>query len=150
MTQYLIKRLLIAIPTLIAISLVLFTILALAPGDPLGEFASNPSITQEVRENIRRTLGLDQPIHIRYIKWFLAFIKGDLGYSFTSRSPVLELILQRLPTTLWVVGTAYIFSILIAFPLGIISAIRPNAHNFCLFRLFLTHFFNRIIIDCYF
>ena len=124
MTQYLIKRLLIAIPTLIAISLVLFTILALAPGDPLGEFASNPSITQEVRENIRRTLGLDQPIHIRYIKWFLAFIKGDLGYSFTSRSPVLELILQRLPTTLWVVGTAYIFSILIAFPLGIISAIK--------------------------
>ncbi|MDJ0583170.1 ABC transporter permease [Crocosphaera sp.] len=124
MTQYLIKRLLIAIPTLIAISLVLFTILALAPGDPLGEFASNPSITEEVRENIRKTLGLDQPIHIRYIKWFLAFIKGDLGYSFTSRSPVLELILQRLPTTLWVVGTAYIFSVLIAFPLGIISAIK--------------------------
>ncbi|MGK7884271.1 MAG: ABC transporter permease, partial [Crocosphaera sp.] len=99
MTQYLIKRLLIAIPTLIAISLVLFTILALAPGDPLGEFASNPSITEEVRENIRKTLGLDQPIHIRYIKWFFAFIRGDLGYSFTSRSPVLELILQRLPTT---------------------------------------------------
>ncbi|MDJ0662454.1 MAG: ABC transporter permease [Crocosphaera sp.] len=124
MTQYLIKRLLIAIPTLIAISLVLFTILALAPGDPLGEFASNPSITEEVRENIRKTLGLDQPIHIRYIKWFFAFIKGDLGYSFTSRSPVLDLILQRLPTTLWVVGTAYIFSVLIAFPLGVISAIK--------------------------
>ncbi len=124
MTQYLIKRLLIAIPTLIAISLVLFTILALAPGDPLGEFASNPSITEEVRENIRKSLGLDQPIYIRYIKWFFAFIRGDLGYSFTSRSPVLELILQRLPTTLWVVGTAYIFSILIAFPLGVISAIK--------------------------
>ena len=124
MTQYLIKRLLIAIPTLIAISLVLFTILALAPGDPLGEFASNPSITEEVRENIRKTLGLDQPIHIRYIKWFFAFVKGDLGHSFTSRSPVLELILQRLPTTLWVVGTAYIFSVLIAFPLGVLSAIK--------------------------
>ncbi|MDJ0842754.1 ABC transporter permease [Crocosphaera sp.] len=124
MTQYLIKRLLIAIPTLIAISLVLFAILALAPGDPLGEFASNPSITEEVRENIRKTLGLDQPIYIRYIKWFFAFIRGDLGYSFTSRSPVLDLILQRLPTTLWVVGTAYLLSILIAFPLGIISAIK--------------------------
>ncbi|EAZ90415.1 ABC transporter permease [Crocosphaera chwakensis] len=124
MTQYLIKRLLIAIPTLIAISLVLFTILALAPGDPLGEFASNPSITEEVRENIRKNLGLDQPIHIRYIKWFFAFIRGDLGYSFTSRSPVLNLILQRLPTTLWVVGTAYIFSILVAFPLGLISAVK--------------------------
>ncbi|MGB5594803.1 MAG: ABC transporter permease [Crocosphaera sp.] len=124
MTQYLIKRLLIAIPTLIAISLVLFTILALAPGDPLGEFASNPSITEEVRENIRKTLGLDKPIYIRYFKWFFAFIKGDLGYSFTSRSPVFDIILQRLPTTLWVVGTAYIFSVLIAFPLGVISAIK--------------------------
>ncbi len=124
MTQYLIKRILIAIPTLIAISLVLFTILALAPGDPLGEFASNPSITEEVRENIRKTLGLDQPIYIRYFKWFFAFIKGDLGYSFTSRSPVFNLILQRLPTTLWVVGTAYIFSVLISFPLGVISAIK--------------------------
>ncbi|ACK66286.1 binding-protein-dependent transport systems inner membrane component [Rippkaea orientalis PCC 8801] len=124
MTQYLIKRLLTAIPTLIAISIVIFTILALAPGDPLGEFASNPSITPEIRENIRRSLGLDQPVYIRYFKWIGAFMQGDLGYSFTSRSPVLELILQRLQTTLWVVGTAYILSFLIAFPLGIISAIK--------------------------
>ena len=69
MLHFLTKRLLIAIPTLIAISLVIFTILALAPGDPLGEFAANPAITAEVRENIRRSLGLDQPIHIRYLKW---------------------------------------------------------------------------------
>jgi peptide/nickel transport system permease protein len=124
MYHYLFKRLLVFIPTLIAISLVIFTILALAPGDPLGEFASNPAITAEVRENIRRSLGLDQPIHIRYIKWILAFFRGDMGYSFTSRSPVSELILQRLPTTLWVVGSAYLLSILIAIPLGIISAIK--------------------------
>jgi peptide/nickel transport system permease protein len=124
MYHYLFKRLLVFIPTLTAISLVIFTILALAPGDPLGEFASNPAITAEVRENIRRSLGLDQPIHIRYIKWILAFFRGDMGYSFTSRSPVSELILQRLPTTLWVVGSAYLLSILIAIPLGIISAIK--------------------------
>ena len=124
MTQYLIKRFLIAIPTLVAISIILFAILTLAPGDPLGEFASNPAITAEVRENIRRSLGLDQPIHIRYLKWFGSFIRGDMGYSFNSRSPVLELLLQRLPTTIWVVGTAYIFGVLIAFPLGIISALK--------------------------
>lgn len=124
MLHFLTKRLLIAIPTLIAISLVIFTILALAPGDPLGEFAANPAITAEVRENIRRSLGLDQPIHIRYLKWNLAFFRGDMGYSFTSRSPVSELILQRLPTTLWIVGSAYILSIIIAVPCGIISAIR--------------------------
>lgn len=124
MNQYLAKRLLFSIPTLIAISIVIFTILALAPGDPLGEFASNPAITPEVRENIRKSLGLDRPVHIRYIKWFWSFIQGDMGYSFTSRSPVFELILQRLPTTLSIVGTAYVVSILIALPLGIISAVK--------------------------
>lgn len=124
MNQYLAKRLLFSIPTLIAISIVIFTILALAPGDPLGEFASNPAITPEVRENIRKALGLDRPVHIRYIKWFWSFIQGDMGYSFTSRSPVFELLLQRLPTTLSIVGTAYIVSILIALPLGIISAVK--------------------------
>lgn len=122
---YLFKRLLISIPTLIAISLVIFIILALAPGDALGEFASNPNITEEVRENIRKSLGLDQPIYIRYFKWIWSFLKGDLGYSFTSRSPVIQLILQRLPNTLWIVGTAYILSVLISFPLGLISAIKP-------------------------
>ena len=124
MNQYLFKRLLISIPTLIAISIVIFTILALAPGDPLGEFASNPAITAEVRENIRKSFGLDRPVHIRYVKWFWSFIRGDMGYSFTSRSPVFQLLLQRLPTTLWIVGSAYIFSICIALPLGILSAVQ--------------------------
>ncbi|MGK7932848.1 MAG: ABC transporter permease [Microcystaceae cyanobacterium] len=124
MLKHIIKRLLVAIPTLLAISIIIFTILALAPGDPLGEFASNPSITAEVRENLRKTFGLDQPIYTRYFKWVIAFFQGDLGYSFTSRSPVLDLILQRLPTTLFIVGTAYILSCLFAFPLGIISAVK--------------------------
>jgi peptide/nickel transport system permease protein len=124
MNQYIFKRILTAIPTLIAISLVIFLILALAPGDPMGEFATNPSITAEVRENIRRSLGLDQPIPIRYIKWFWAFLQGDMGYSFTSRSSVSELIAQRLPTTLWIAGTAYIIALLIAFPIGILSALK--------------------------
>ncbi|MDJ0593927.1 MAG: ABC transporter permease [Pleurocapsa sp. MO_226.B13] len=124
MKQYLLKRLLIAIPTLVLISIIIFTILALAPGDPLGEFASNPSITAEVRENIRKSLGLDQPVYIRYFKWFSSFIRGDMGYSFNSRSPVAQLLAQRLLTTFWVVGTAYIIGLLIAFPLGIISATK--------------------------
>ena len=124
MSQFLIKRLLITIPTLIAISIVIFAILALAPGDPLGEFASNPAITAEVRENIRRSLGLDQPTYIRYFKWFGSFIRGDMGYSFNSRSPVAELLWQRIPTTFLIVGSAYILGLLIAFPLGIVSAIK--------------------------
>ncbi|CAD0232275.1 MULTISPECIES: ABC transporter permease [Planktothrix] len=124
MTRYLINRILTSIPTLIAISMVVFLILANSPGNPMGEFANNPSITPEVRENIKRSLGLDQPIPIRYLKWIWAFLQGDLGYSFTSRSPVLDLIFQRLPTTLWIMGAAYSLAVLIAFPLGIISALK--------------------------
>ena len=124
MGKYLLKRILIAIPTLIAISMVIYLILTLAPGDPLGELANSPSITPEIRANIRRVLGLDQPIHIRYVKWATAFITGNMGYSFVNPVPVSQLIWQRLPTTLWVVGLAYLFSVLIAFPLGILSALK--------------------------
>ena len=124
MLRYTLKRLLTSLPTLLAISLVVFIILALAPGDPLAEFAANPLLTPEIRENIRISLGLDQPIHIRYVKWLIAFMQGDMGYSFTSRSPVNELILQRLPTTLWIVGLAYLFSVLLAGPIGVISAVK--------------------------
>jgi peptide/nickel transport system permease protein len=122
--KYFGQRLLISLLTLLAISVVIFTILAIAPGDPMGEFASNPAITEEIRANIRRIFGLDQPIYIRYFKWLGAFIQGNLGYSFTTSGPVLDLILQRIATTLWIVGLGYILGILIAFPLGIISAIK--------------------------
>ncbi len=124
MGKYLLKRVLIAIPTLVAISMVIYLVLALAPGDPLGEMANSPSITAEVRENLRRVLGLDQPIHIRYFKWAAAFVTGNMGYSYVSPVPVRELIFQRLPTTLWIVGLAYLFSVLVAFPLGILSALK--------------------------
>lgn len=124
MGKYLLKRILIAIPTLMAISVVIYLVLALAPGDPLGELANSPSITPEVRENIRRALGLDQPLHLRYFKWVGAFVTGNMGYSFITPVPVSTLILQRLPTTLWVVGSAYGLSVLLAFPLGILSALK--------------------------
>ena len=122
--NYLVKRILISLPTLLTISVVIFLILALAPGDPLSEFASNPNITQEVRENLRQSLGLDKPIYIRYFKWLFAFLQGNLGYSFSSRSPVFNLILQRLPNTLMIVGVAYFISVFMAIPLGLISAIK--------------------------
>ena len=126
MLKYLLKRVLLAIPTLIAISIVIYLVLSLAPGDPLGELANSPSITPQVRENIRRALGLNQPIYIRYIKWATAFLSGNMGYSFVTPLPVSTLIWQRLPTTLWVVGSAYIFSTLVAFPLGILSALKRH------------------------
>lgn len=124
MTRYIIRRLLTAIPTLVAISMVIFTILALAPGDPLSEFAVNPSVPPEVRQRIRKSMGLDDPIPVRYTKWFTSILRGDFGYSFRSRSPVSDLMLQRLPTTLYVIGTAYLISVLLAIPIGVISAVK--------------------------
>jgi peptide/nickel transport system permease protein len=124
MVRYLVNRILVSIPTLIATSLVIFALLAMAPGDPLGEFALNPSITAEVRENIRRSLGLDQPVYIQYFKWLIAFLRGDWGWSFTSLSPVRDLVAQRIGVTLSIVGIAYIWGLLAAIPLGVLSAVK--------------------------
>src|ERR671928_1421593 len=124
MGRYIVRRLLTAIPTLLMISFVLFAILALAPGDPLSEFATNPSVPPEVRENIRRSLGLDQPWPVRYVKWLTALAQGDWGYSFGSRIPVWDLIKLRIPSTLAVVGVAYLVSLILAIPIGILSAVK--------------------------
>jgi peptide/nickel transport system permease protein len=124
MGRYILRRLVTAVPTLLVISFVIFAILALAPGDPLSQFAANPAVPLEVRENIRRSLGLDQPWPVRYVKWLTSLAQGDWGFSFASRVPVLELIQQRLPNTLAVVGVAYLVSILLAVPIGVLSAVR--------------------------
>jgi peptide/nickel transport system permease protein len=124
MGRYLIRRLLTALPTLLLISFVLFAVLSLAPGDPLSQFAANPAVPPEVRENIKRSLGLDQPWPIRYVKWIYSMVQGDWGFSFASRIPVWDLLKLRIPSTLAVVGVAYLFSLLLAIPIGIYSAIR--------------------------
>jgi len=124
-SRYLLRRLLISVPVLLGISIVLFSILALAPGDPFGELALNPNIPPEVRFNLRKQFGLDDPLVVRYVRWLAAMLHGDWGYSFVSRLPVQQLILQRLPTTLFVLGSAYVLALLIALPVGILSAMKP-------------------------
>ena len=125
MTKYLVRRVLISIPVLAGISLVLFTILALAPGDPFEELATNPNVPPEVRMNLRAQFGLDDPVAVRYLRWFTSMMKGDWGFSFVSRVNVDQLILQRLPTTILVIGSAQLLGLLIAIPIGVISATRP-------------------------
>jgi peptide/nickel transport system permease protein len=124
MTQYIIRRVLFAIPTLLVISMVVYAILALAPTDPLSQFAANPAVPPAVRENIRHQMGLDLPWYIRYFRWLASIAQGNWGYSFASKGPVTALIFQRLPQTLWVVGLAYLLAILIAIPIGILSAVK--------------------------
>jgi peptide/nickel transport system permease protein len=124
-SRYFIRRLLIAIPSLLGISVVLFTVLALAPGDPFGELATNPAIPPEVQAALRAKFGLDDPIPVRYLHWLNAMLHGDWGFSFASRINVDTLILQRLPTTLGVIGASQVIALLIAFPVGIYAATRP-------------------------
>ncbi|MCC6177915.1 MAG: ABC transporter permease [Chloroflexi bacterium] len=124
MTSYAIRRIAIALPTLLLISLVVFTILALAPSDPLSNLAASTDIPMEVRESIRKQFGLDQPVYVRYVKWLAAYVQGDWGFSFASRIPASTLIMQRIPTTLWVIGIAYLVAVLVAIPLGVTTATR--------------------------
>ncbi|MBP7660275.1 MAG: ABC transporter permease [Burkholderiaceae bacterium] len=125
MSRYLLRRLLIAIPSLLGISVVLFTVLALAPGDPFEELATNPNVPPEVRANLRAKFGLDDPVAIRYLRWLAAMAQGDWGFSFASRINVDELILGRLPATLLVIGSSQLLALLIALPVGIYAATRP-------------------------
>jgi peptide/nickel transport system permease protein len=123
-SRYILRRLLIAIPTLIVISFVVFAILALAPTDPLAQFGADPRVPPEVRERIRESMGLNDPWPVRYVKWISSVARLDFGYSFMSRGPVMDLIGQRLPNTLAVVGVAYLIGVILAIPIGLVSAVK--------------------------
>src|SRR5215216_3115145 len=125
MGHYLLRRLLIALPSLLGISLVLFTVLALAPGDPFEELATNPNVPAEVKLNLRKQFGLDDPVWTRYFHWLASMLRGDWGFSFISRVDVDTLIWQRVPVTLAVIGASQVLALMIALPVGIYSAARP-------------------------
>ncbi|MGB0506503.1 MAG: ABC transporter permease [Pikeienuella sp.] len=140
MLTYTIRRLLFAIPTLLLISLIIFLILDLAPSDPTANLPM--TITPEVRAQIRSSLGLDEPMYIRFMLWLNQFfvneplnILAEWGWiaddpdrlrvrSWATRSPVVDLIVERTPQTLMVVGMSYVVGILIAVPIGVISAYK--------------------------
>ncbi len=113
------------LPSLLGISVVLFSVLALAPGDPFEELATNPNVPAEVRQMLRTKFGLDDPVLVRYFRWLTAMFNGDWGFSFVSRVDVDQLILQRLPVTLVVIGSSQVLALLIALPVGVFAATRP-------------------------
>jgi len=151
MSQYILRRLMIALPSLLGISLVLFVVLALAPGDPFSELATNPNVPPEVQAALRAKFGLDDPIYIRYLHWLAAMAQGDWGFSFVSRMNVDTLILQRLPATLYVIGSAQLLALLIAIPVGVYAATRPYslfdqlANTFAFIGFSLPTFFTGIL-----
>ena len=142
MLKYTIRRLIFTIPVLLFISLVIFLLLDLSPGDPTAQLPM--TVPPEVREHIRQALGLGEPMYWRYLMWCNQFFIieplniieqawgisiGDSSnrtrvMSWSTRSPVVDLIIERTPQTLWVVGMSYIVGIIIAIPIGVISAYR--------------------------
>lgn len=125
MLNYLLRRLLLAAASLFGISIVLFAVLSAAPGDVFSDLVFNPAIPPEVVENLRRQLGLGDPTYIRYLRWVLAMLQGEWGFSFVSRIDVDALIWQRLPTTLLIVGTSQAVAIAIALVVGTLAACKP-------------------------
>jgi peptide/nickel transport system permease protein len=151
MGNYLARRLLIAVPSLLGISIVLFTVLALAPGDPFGDLTTNPAVPPEVAANLRAKFGLDDPVFLRYLRWLLAMLHGDWGFSFVSRVNVDTLILQRLPATLIVIGLSQVLALAIALPVGVFAATRPYslfdqiANTFAFIGFSLPTFFTGLL-----
>jgi peptide/nickel transport system permease protein len=152
MGNYLLRRLIILLPSLLGISLILFVLLALAPGDPFGELATNPNIPPEVREALRVKFGIDDPIFVRYVRWLAAMLHGDWGFSFASRVDVDTLILQRIPATLYVVGSSQLVALLVALPVGVYAAMRPYsifdqiANTFAFIGFSLPTFFTGLLL----
>ena len=123
MTQYIARRLLGAIPLVLGVATIVFFVVNLAPGDPALRYIS-PRLSSETIEQIRVSMGLDQPAYIRYLKWMAGLAQGDLGYSFTQNRPVLDIVKALLPNTLLLSVTAVGLAFIVGILLGVIQAIR--------------------------
>ena len=121
---FFLRRLLSAIPVMFIITFATFVLMQMLPGGPLAAYENNPEISQEDIERLRREMGLDRPIPVQYWAWLKNFVRGDWGYSFATKRPVLEEIWDRLPNTIYLTGLSLILALLIAIPVGIISATR--------------------------
>ncbi len=124
MGRYASRRLLQALPLLLGISVVSFLILNAVPGGPLSAYENAPGVTPADLARLQHQLGLDEPLQVRYVTWLTHFLTGDWGYSYATQQPVLAMIGERLPNTLYLMGSVYVVTILLAVPLGVLSAVR--------------------------
>jgi peptide/nickel transport system permease protein len=124
--RYLARRLLLLVPVLVGVSVIVFMVLHLSPGDPV-EIMLGAQATQEDRARLRADLGLDQPVHVQYVRWLGHVARGDLGRSLWMKRPVLAEVLLRFQATLILAGTALLLSTALGIALGVASATRPNS-----------------------
>lgn len=125
MLQYVIRKLILMIPALFGLTIIVFMMLHLAPGDPV-DLIVGPNATPEVYENVKRSLGLDKPLLVQYFSFLGNVLSGDLGTSILQNRPVIEIIAERFPVTFVLGISALLVSFAIAIPIGIIAAVKRN------------------------
>lgn len=125
MPARIIKRLISVVPLLIGISIISFFVMHLAPGDPTALFV-DPSVDPQELARIRSNWGLDQPVYVQYFFWLKNAVRGDFGTAYITNRPVINLIAERIPATLLLMGTSLFFILLISIPLGVISAYKKG------------------------
>ncbi|MDR2210567.1 MAG: ABC transporter permease [Spirochaetaceae bacterium] len=125
MIIYIFKRILIIFPTFLGITILVFFISSLMPGGPLELLLSDPHISRDEIERQKLAFGLDQPVPIRYIKWLGSFLGGNLGVSYRTKRQIMGMIMERLPNTLVLSGTALLLAIITSIPLGVFAASKP-------------------------
>jgi len=126
MAAFIVRRLLALIPVLLLVSILIFNIMHLIPGDPIDVMYGTEGISDEVRAALEHKLGLDQPILIQYFRWLGRLVTGDWGVSFLNGQPVFNLVVQKLPATLLLAISSMIVALLVSLPLGIIAAVNRN------------------------
>ena len=124
MRTFIIRRLLIAIPVILLITIIMYVIVNLAPGDPVDMLIGDQGLAPAEIEKMRVSLGLNEPIHIRYFKWLVQLMQGNLGFSYLDRQPVFDRLAERLVPTFTLMVFVIFISYAVAVPIGVISAIR--------------------------
>jgi peptide/nickel transport system permease protein len=122
--QYLLRRLVLTIPVLIGVSIIVFTIMHVIPGDPVRLLFAGTGATEEQVQAMRHELGLDRPLVVQYLDYIVKAVRGDFGQSLHFKQPVLELILERMPATIELALASLLIALVIAFPIGILSALK--------------------------
>ncbi|MGD9148334.1 MAG: ABC transporter permease [Anaerolineae bacterium] len=126
MTRYAAQRLLVTIPTILAVTLLVFLMLQLVPGDPAEIFLGEKQSSPELLEQVRHDMGLDRPLYEQYLSYMADLVRGDLGVSLFNNQPVTQQILDALPYTLELALTALLISTVLGVTLGVVSALKHN------------------------
>ena len=127
MTRYVARRLLQVIPLLIGITLITFLLANAVPGSPVSNLEFNPRTSQEDIDRIKESLGLNDPLHVRYFTWLGNLVQGDLGISMKTYRPVRDTIIEKMPNTILLTGTALVLALIFSIPVGVYSAVKRNS-----------------------